>query len=105
MVGACAPVAVGIVAALRPDDRTGPVAVLGRVVSGVAVVELSLVLMPARRADRTAAELALHDLDSTLCAAAAIKDLRGEVERLRGNLAGLAARLHTSSKQVVTEDR
>ena len=42
---ACAVVAVGIAAALRPDDRTGPVTVVGLVLSGVAVVELPLVLM------------------------------------------------------------
>jgi uncharacterized membrane protein len=91
--------AVGIAAALRPDDRTGPVTVLGLVLSCVAVVELPLVLMATRPADQTAAELALHDLDSTRPAAAAIKDLRDEVQRLRGDLTGRAARLQTSSKQ------
>jgi hypothetical protein len=95
----CALMAVGIAAALRPDDRTGPVTVLGLVLSCVAVVELPLVLMATRPADQTAAELALHDLDSTRPAAAAIKDLRDEVQRLRGDLTGRAARLQTSSKQ------
>jgi hypothetical protein len=87
----------GVVMAVS-GGRAGLVAVLGVWLSGLVLVNLSLVLMAARRAARTAVELALYNLESDRWAAAAIADLRDEVERLRGDLARLAARLQTSGQ-------
>ena len=44
--------------------------VLGVVVSGLVLLDLSILLMAIRRADRTAEELAMHQLDETRRAAA-----------------------------------
>jgi hypothetical protein len=96
-IPAAALVAVGIVLALRHDRQAGPVAVLGVVLSGLAVVGLSLVLMAASRADRIAGEAALHQLDSDRRAAAGITELRDEVEQLRVDVARLTARLETAA--------
>jgi len=76
----------------------GPVAVLGVILCGLVVLDLSLLLMTARRADRTASELASYDLESKRRAAAAAADLRDEVDRLRAELARVAARLQTSGQ-------
>ena len=56
-------------------------------------MELLLVLMAARRADRTAAELARHELESIRRAAAGIDEVRGEVVQVREDVARLVARL------------
>jgi uncharacterized membrane protein len=93
-------VIVGIVMAVRWDEDVGLVPTLLVVLSGLALVELSLVLMAARRAARTAGEVALYDLESDRRAAAAVEELRDEVERLRGDLARLIARLQTSGQQL-----
>jgi uncharacterized membrane protein len=77
-------------------DGAGPVTALGLALSGAAVVELSLVLVAAARADRTAAEVALHDLESDRHTAATLDELRQEVARLGDDLAWLTARLETS---------
>ena len=98
--GAAVLIGVTIVLAVRHDDRAGPVAVLGLALSGLTLVELSLLLMAARRADRTAAESALYELESDRRAAAGVGELRDEVERLRGDLARLAARMETSSQRI-----
>lgn len=82
----------GIVVTLRRDGGD-PFAVLVAVMSGAALVELSVLLMAARRADRTAGEVALYDLSSARREAAAVQELREEVERLRTELAALTARL------------
>ncbi len=90
-------VTAGIVVAVRHDTAAGPVAVLGLASSGLALVGLSLVLLAARRADRTAAQVALYDLESDRRRAAAVDELRNDVEQLRGDLARLVARLEASS--------
>jgi uncharacterized membrane protein len=97
-------VAVGIVEAVRHDRQAGPVAVLGLVLSGLALVGLSLVLMTARRADRIAGELALHQLNSDRRAAAGIGEVQDEVEHLRADLARVTARLETSASMTRSED-
>jgi hypothetical protein len=70
------------------------------VLSGLVLVELSIGLMTARRTDEVAGEVALYDLESDRRSAAAVEDLRDEVERLRGDLARLTARLQTSARPV-----
>jgi hypothetical protein len=99
MVLAAAAVLVGaaIGASVAYDDRAGPAAVVGVVLGGLAVLQLVLVLMTTRRADRIAAELALYDLESIRRAAAGIHEIRDELAELRGDLAQLVARLDTST--------
>jgi len=87
----------GVAMAVR-GGGAGPVAVLGVILCGLVVLDLSLLLMTARRADRTASELASYDLASKRRAAAAAADLRDEVDRLRAELARVAARLQTSGQ-------
>ena len=53
-------------------------------------------LMAARRTDGTAAEVALHDLESHRHAEAGIDELRDEVARLCDELVRLTARLDSS---------
>ncbi len=89
---AVALVGVGIDAAVAYDDRAGPAAALGLVLGGLAVVELLLVLMAVRRADRTAGELALHELESMRRAAAGIHEVRDDVAALREDVARLVVR-------------
>jgi hypothetical protein len=81
----------GLVPAARQDETAVAV-----VLSGLAVVELSVVLMTARRLDNVTSDVALYDLDSGRRSAAAIEELRREVERLRNDLARLTARLQTA---------
>jgi len=90
---AVALVGSGIDTALVHDGRAGPAAALGLILGGIAVVQLLLVLMAARRADRTAAELARNELESIRRAAAGIDDVRNEVVQVREDLARLIARL------------
>jgi uncharacterized membrane protein len=90
---AVALVSVGIDATVAYDDRAGPTAALGLVLGGLAVVELLLVLMAVRRADRTAGELALHELESMRRAAAGIHEVRDDVAALREDVARLVVRL------------
>lgn len=89
-------VVAGVVTAVRRHEDAGLV-VLGIVLSGLALMELSLILMTARRADRTAGEAAVYDLERDRREAAAIQDLRDEVERLRGDLAALTARIQAGA--------
>jgi hypothetical protein len=51
--------------------------------------------MAARRTDRIAGELALHELESIRRAAAGIHEVRDDVAELREDLARLVARLDT----------
>lgn len=90
---AVALVGAGIGAALAHDGRAGPAVALGLILGGIAVVQLLLVLMATRRADRTAAELARNELESIRRAAAGIDDVRNEVVQVREDLARLIARL------------
>jgi hypothetical protein len=91
--GTCLAV-VGIVFTVRRDDAAAVTVVL----SGLAVVALSILLMTARRRDQINAEVALYDLESDRRVAVAIEELRDEVERLRGDLARLTARLQTAAR-------
>jgi uncharacterized membrane protein len=95
LAAAAALLGVGIGAAVAQDDRVGPAVALGLVLGGIAVVELLLVLMAARRTDRIAGELALHELESIRRAAAGIHEVRDDVAELREDLARLVARLDT----------
>jgi uncharacterized membrane protein len=104
---AVALVGVGIDAAVAYDDRAGSAAALGLVLGGLAVVELSLVLMAVRRADRTAGEPALHELESTRRAAAGIHEVRDDVAALCEDVAWLVVRFDAKrmSHQGMTERR
>ncbi len=74
------------------DSRAGPVALLGLVLSALALVEVSLVLVAIRRADRIACDVARYHLDQARRAGAVVDELRDEVQRLRTDLARVAAR-------------
>lgn len=60
--------------------------------AAVAALEVPAVLVAARRSERITRELALYQLDQSRRAAAAAEDLRGEMQRLRDDVARLAAR-------------
>ncbi|WP_433361117.1 DUF1003 domain-containing protein [Actinoplanes sp. CA-142083] len=79
-------------AAVVGDRHAGAVAVLGLVLSAVALLEVSLVLMSGRHADRKGLEAALYDVDQGRRATAAAEDLRAEVQRLREEMARVVAR-------------
>jgi uncharacterized membrane protein len=89
-------VAAAAVTAVRHDERTGAVALLSLGLSALALVEISLVLMAARRAERNTTEAALYDLDQGRRATAVAEDLRDEVQRLHADLARIAARVDRS---------
>ena len=78
-------------AAALPHGGPGVLARLGACLAALALVEVSLVLMAARRAERIAVELALYDLDQARRASAIAEDLRGEMQRLHAELARIAA--------------
>ncbi|WP_222272555.1 hypothetical protein [Modestobacter marinus] len=84
---------VGMVAAVRQDRVDGAVALLGVVVSGLVLLDLSILLMTIRRADRTAEELAVHHLATTGRTAEELEELRRQVELLSVEVARLHARL------------
>jgi hypothetical protein len=81
---------------VRHDRNADAVALLSLGLSGLALLEVSLVLMAARRAERTTAEIALDHLDRSRRATAVAEDLRTEVQRLHAELARLAARTERS---------
>jgi uncharacterized membrane protein len=86
-----------IVAGTAVAVSTGAVAVLGLGLSTLALLEVTLVLMAARRAQRTATEVAIYHLDQARRSAAATEELRGEVQRLHADLAWIAARTEKAS--------
>ena len=92
-----AAIVVAAVAAMSEDDRAGAVAVLSLVLSGIALIEISLVLMAGRRADRTARETALFDLGEGRRNTAVAEELRIEMQRLHQDLARLAAQAERSA--------
>jgi uncharacterized membrane protein len=73
------------VAAALPHDG------LAVALSALALIEVSLVLMAARRAERIATELALYNLDQARRATAVAEDLRDELGRLHADVARIAA--------------
>jgi hypothetical protein len=83
--------AVAVTVAIRRDDAAGEVAQVGLVLSALALLEVSVVLMAARRRERNSIEAALYDLDRSRRATAVAEDLRAEVERLHTDLARIAA--------------
>jgi hypothetical protein len=83
----------GTTLALHHDRAAGPVAAVGLILLAVALLAVQLVLMAAVRADRTAAEWALRELDTARRTAAALVELRREVDQVRTELARLAARV------------
>jgi uncharacterized membrane protein len=93
---AAAIVVAGTVAVWR-DNRAGAVAMLSLVLSALALIEISLVLMAGRRADRNTTEAALFDLDQGRRATAVAEDLRAEVQRLHEDLARIAAQAERSA--------
>jgi type VI protein secretion system component VasK len=92
-------VITGAALAVRADAAAGAVAVLGLVLSGVAVVGICLVLIVARSSGRAARAHALRQLGAARRAEAVAADLRDEVVRLQSDLARLAARIETSHRR------
>ncbi len=83
--------AVGGTVVLLCFRDSGGAAVLALILALLAVAESVVVLMALRRADRIAAEIALHRLAHERSAAAVTQDLRDEVGRLHREVARVAA--------------
>jgi len=90
-------IVVAAAVAVARDRRAEAVTVLSLVLSAVALIEVSLVLMAGRRAERNTTEAALYDLDQGRRAAAAAEDVRGEVQRLHEEVARIAAQAERSA--------
>jgi hypothetical protein len=84
-------VAAGAAVAFRHDNTPGGVAHVGAGVAVLALMEVSLVLVAARRAERIAVELALYHLDQARRATAIAEDLRSEMQRLHADVVRIAA--------------
>jgi len=84
-------VLAGAAAALHHDSGADGLARLGVGLASLALAQVSLLLMVARRAERIAGELALYDLDQARRATAIAEDLRGEMQRLHADVARIAA--------------
>jgi uncharacterized membrane protein len=97
LVVLAATIIVAASVAVWRDDRAGAVAVLSLVLSALALIEISLVLMAGRRTERNTGEAALYDLDQGRRATAVAEDLRAEVHRLHDDLARLAAQAERSA--------
>ncbi|GLW09262.1 hypothetical protein Misp01_43910 [Microtetraspora sp. NBRC 13810] len=80
-------------------QRTDLAVVLDLTLSAVAVVELALILMAARRTDLVNGEQALHDRRAARRTEAVSIELRDEMERLHLDLARLTARVETSCRE------
>ena len=102
---AAATVAGVAVSAVLTDRRSGdrPLVVLAVVLAGVVVAELPLLFMLVGHADRTATELAIHQLESDKQMAAEISELADNEARLAVELVRLNARLRASEEQADTE--
>jgi len=98
-------ISVGVAVALPRDTRAGAVALLGLGLSILALLEVSLVLMAARRAERTATDVALYHLDQGRRAAAAAEELRGDVQRLHADIARIAAQTDKSAYPLQSHTR
>jgi hypothetical protein len=84
-------VAVAAMAGATAAARSGGLAGLGAGLASLALVEVSLVLTAARRAERIAGELATYHLDQSRRATAVAEDLRAEMQRLHTDMARLVA--------------
>lgn len=89
-------VAASTVLAISHDDEAGAVAVLGLLLSGLSVLGLVIVLMAAGRAARNGDRRAMHDAESARRFAAAIADLRDDVDGLRSDVVRISAGVHRS---------
>ncbi|TDB83046.1 hypothetical protein E1264_30025 [Actinomadura sp. KC216] len=83
-------------AAARDDHRAGPVAVVALAVSARALLEVALVLVAVRRHDDNAAGHARAGVDAARRSAALAEEHTRELERLRAEVARLAARVETA---------
>jgi hypothetical protein len=90
-------VAATVVAALGDAP---PVAVLGLVIGGLVLLELPLLFMAVRSADRISSGLATDHLDSDRQLAGEVDELADTVARLAVELARLNARLRAGSPAV-----
>jgi uncharacterized membrane protein len=86
------------------DRHVGAVTVLDLVLSGLTLLEVSLVLMAIRRHDRAVGEQALYDLDVTRRAAAAANEAHTKLEELHTEIARLAARVEVSRRPPSSDD-
>jgi uncharacterized membrane protein len=82
---------IGVAAAVAVPGGGRPVALVGLGVSALAAVEVPVVLMAGRRAERIAADVAHHHLDQGRRVAAVAEELRAEMRRLHAELARIAA--------------
>jgi uncharacterized membrane protein len=105
VVGIAVLLAVGILVAVRRDEVDGATVLLGVVVSGLVLLDLSILQMTIRRADRAAEELAMHHLEVARGAAAETEELRGQLERLAVEVARLNARSRAGQQQAAGEGR
>ena len=80
-------------------SQAGGVTLLGLGLSILSLLEVTLVLMAARRARRTMTEVALYHLDQARRSSAVAEELRGDVRRLHADLARIAAHLEKSSQR------
>ena len=73
------------------NSGAGAAAWLAAGLAAVAALEVPAVLVAARRSERITRELALYQLDQGRRAAALAEDVRAEMQRLRDDVARLAA--------------
>jgi uncharacterized membrane protein len=94
----------GMVAAVRQDEVDGAVAFLGVVVSGLVLLDLSILFMSVRRADRAAERLAMHHLEVTRQTTAELEELGDRLERLAVDVGRLDARIRAWNHQEPQEE-
>jgi len=82
---------ITVAAAVAVPGGSRPVALVGLGVSALAAVEVPIVLMAGRRAERIAADVAHHHLDQGRRVAAVAEELRVEMRQLHDQLARIAA--------------
>ena len=82
---------ITVAAAVAVPGGSRPVALVGLGVSALAALEVPIVLMAGRRAERIAADVAHHHLDPGRRVAAVAEELRVEMRQLHDQLARIAA--------------
>jgi uncharacterized membrane protein len=82
---------IAVAATVAVPAGSRPVALVGLGVSALAAVEVPVVLLAGRRAERIAADVAHHHLDQGRRVAAVAEELRAEMRRLHDELARIAA--------------
>jgi len=98
LIVVAAVVPAGAAAAWALDRHVDGWVFLAAGLSALALVQMSLVLVAARRADRIASELALYRLDQSRRAAAIAEDVRDDLARLHDEIARLAAQAAVTSR-------